>query len=351
MNKSILIIEDSEDIRENTAEFLSIAGYTTITAENGKAGMEKALKEKPSLIVCDIMMPELDGYGLLHLLQKNTETQHIPFVFLTAKTDHSDFRRGMEMGADDYLTKPFTQVELLTAIENRLKKVDIIQQEYAHTHQGLTSFISDAKSAGFLEDIKEHYDTHSFAKKQLLYQEGKRPRHLFYLVNGKVKGIKVHEDGKEYITNLYTAGDFIGYAALIEDINYDDTAVILEESEIMLIPREDFLKMIYSDPAISSKFIKLISQNVKDKEERLLSLAYSTLRKRVANAIISISEKFNKSEGNLIDMTREDMAHFVGTTTESLIRTITDFKNEGLVDVDSGKIRIINMNKLRNLLN
>src|SRR6188472_3023247 len=122
--KSILVIEDNKDIRENTAEILDMAGYKTFTAENGKKGVEVALSEKPDIIICDIMMPELDGYGVLHLLKKNSATREIPFIFLTAKTERSDLRKGMEMGADDFITKPFEEIELLNAVETRLKKID-----------------------------------------------------------------------------------------------------------------------------------------------------------------------------------------------------------------------------------
>jgi len=91
--RSILIIDDHEDIRENIAEILSLGGYKTFTAENGKKGVETALKEMPDLIVCDIMMPELDGYGVLHLLRKNPKTEDIPLIFLTAKAERSDLQR------------------------------------------------------------------------------------------------------------------------------------------------------------------------------------------------------------------------------------------------------------------
>src|SRR5215207_3524642 len=128
--KTILIIDDHTDIRENIAEILQLAGYNTITAENGKKGVEQAMKETPSLVICDIMMPELDGYGVLHLLRKNAQTEFIPFIFLTAKTERADFRKGMEMGADDFITKPFDDIELLNAIEIRLKKYEILQSKY-----------------------------------------------------------------------------------------------------------------------------------------------------------------------------------------------------------------------------
>jgi CheY-like chemotaxis protein len=351
MEKKILVIDDNNDIRENTAEILELAGYKTFTAENGKRGVEVALKEKPSVIVCDIMMPELDGYGVLHLLRKNPETQNIPFIFLTAKTERSDFRRGMEMGADDYITKPFEDIELLNAVEMRLKKLEILDQKYAPSTQGLTQFLKDVKGAGLIGKLSEQYDVAHYDKKQMLYQEGKRPRYLYYLVKGKIKGFMLHEDGKEYITNLYSEGDFVGYTALIEDISYDDSASILEESEIMQIPKEDFLQMVYGDINIAAKFIHIITQNVKEKEDRLLSLAYSSLRKRVAKALVDITGKFNiREQTTPIEISREDIAQYVGTATESLIRTLSDFKAEKLIDIRSGKIIVNNIEKLKNLV-
>ncbi|HYM93925.1 MAG TPA: response regulator [Chitinophagaceae bacterium] len=349
--KSVLVIDDNADIRDNTAEILDLAGYKTYTAENGKKGVDVAMKEKPDVIVCDIMMPELDGYGVLHLLRKNVETQNIPFIFLTAKTERSDFRKGMEMGADDYITKPFEDIELLNAIEVRLKKAEILDNKYASTPQGINQFIKDVKDSGLMMQLADQYNIELYNKKQVLYQEGKRPRFLYYLVKGKVKGFKTHEDGKEYITDLFSQGDFMGYPPLIEDKNYDDSALVLEDSEIMQVPREDFLQMIYGDINIAAKFIRIITQNVKEKEERLLNLAYSSLRKRVARALVDIHGKFNTTgENKPIEISREDIAHYVGTATESLIRTLSDFKSEKLIEIRDGKIIISNIEKLRNLL-
>src|SRR5215831_14446452 len=139
--KTILLIEDNKDVRENTAEILGLSNYKVLTAENGKTGAALALKEKPDLIICDIMMPVLDGYGVLHLLGKNKETAGIPFIFLTAKTDRADMRKGMEMGADDYITKPFEESELLNAVEARLRKAELLNREYASGVNGLNQFI------------------------------------------------------------------------------------------------------------------------------------------------------------------------------------------------------------------
>ena len=119
---SILVIDDNADIRDNTAEMLELAGYNVLTAENGERGVDLALKEKPDMIICDIRLPELDGYDVLLLLRQHPVAKKIPFIFLTAKTERSDFRKGMDLGADDYITKPFDEDELLSAVQVRLKK-------------------------------------------------------------------------------------------------------------------------------------------------------------------------------------------------------------------------------------
>jgi CheY-like chemotaxis protein len=349
--RTILIIDDHNEIRENTAEILSLGGYKTFTAENGKKGLEVALKEKPDLIVCDIMMPELDGYGVLHLLRKNPETEGIPLIFLTAKAERSDLRKGMEMGADDYVTKPFEELELMNAIESRLHKYDILQKKYHPTGKGLSDLANDLRATGLLPINLEDYTSEIYSKKQVVYGETKRPRFLYYIKSGKVKASKTNDNGKEYITDLYSEGDFLGYPALIEDRNYDDTAVALEESEIIQVPRDDFQELIYGDITVATKFIRIITQNVKDKEERLLNLAYSSLRKRVAKALVDINGKFNtQGQNRPIEISREDIAQYIGTATESLIRTLSDFKSEKLIEIKEGKIAISNVDKLKNLL-
>ncbi|RCJ24995.1 diguanylate cyclase [Nostoc sp. ATCC 43529] len=118
----ILIIEDEESVRENILDLLEAEDFETIAAANGRIGLDLAISEVPDLILCDMMMPEIDGYGVLTALRQDPTTATIPFIFLTAKSAKSDFRRGMDLGADDYITKPFTRSELLSAIMNRLEK-------------------------------------------------------------------------------------------------------------------------------------------------------------------------------------------------------------------------------------
>ena len=120
--KKILLIEDNLEVRENTSEILTLASYGVITAENGKIGVELASRHRPDLIICDIMMPELDGYGVLHILSKKPETASIPFIFLTAKTKEEIVSEGIDTDAVDFVAKPYSAAELLKLVELRLRE-------------------------------------------------------------------------------------------------------------------------------------------------------------------------------------------------------------------------------------
>ncbi len=128
MNK-ILIIEDQPQMRKNLAIILEMEGFQVIAAENGRRGVEQALSEPPELVLCDVMMPELDGYGVLQALRAEPDTATIPFIFLTAKGDKLELRKGMNLGADDYLTKPVSRDDLLAAIWVRLARREAHQAE------------------------------------------------------------------------------------------------------------------------------------------------------------------------------------------------------------------------------
>ncbi|HWY37221.1 MAG TPA: response regulator [Bacteroidia bacterium] len=350
--KTILLIEDNKDVRENTAEILELANYKVLQAENGKMGVELAQQQKPELIICDIMMPVLDGYGVIHLLSKNQETASIPFIFLTAKSERGDFRKGMEMGADDYITKPFDDVELLRAVESRLKRSEMLKAEFSKNVEGLNRFFDEIKEIDELKKLSAERRIKTYKKKEIIFSEGNSPNYLYFLSKGKVKTFKSHEYGKELITNLYKEGDFFGYLALLEEGSYTDTAEALEDSEVCLVPKEDFFTLIYNNIGVMKKFIKMLSDNVADREEKLVNLAYSSVRKRVAEALVLLQSRYdtgNKEKAFSISISREDLANIVGTATESLIRTLSDFKEEKLVEIKGSNITLVNAEKLKRL--
>jgi DNA-binding response OmpR family regulator len=350
--KTILIIEDNEDIRENVAEILMLSNYKVLQAANGKEGIETAQAKLPDLIICDIMMPGVDGYGVLHVLHKDVTTQHIPFIFLTSKSERSDFRIAMEMGADDYITKPFAGNELLNAVDSRFKKIEILKKQLTPDLNGLNELMQSIDNKKTLEDLKDESNTNTYKKRQVIYKEGSHPHYLYYIVKGKVKTYKTHEDGKDLVIDLFNEGDFLGYVALLEGTSYKENAESMEETELALIPMKDFEELVNSNPAIAKKFIGLLAKNLVEKEKQLLGIAYNTLRKKVAEALISLLKKYhtNKKDPYLIDISRDDLATIAGTATESLIRTLSDFKSENLIDIKSGKVVISDSRKLENLI-
>lgn len=341
MNRKVLIIEDNDDIREGTAEVLELAGYHPITAKHGKVGVEMALLHQPDIILCDIMMPQLDGYGVLYLLGKNTKTAHIPFIFITAKSERADMRKGMEMGADDYLTKPFDDIELFKAIESRFKKKQQsgnFTPETGNNQVIIDEFIKKGKSK-------------SIAGKQVIYVEEDEPSHIYYVVKGQIKTYKRFKDGRELSSALYNDGDFFGYEALCNSEFYADNAATLIDSEIVQIHKSDFMEYLLSHQAISKLFISLLSGSVRDKGKQMLQLAYSSVRKRVANALVQVADKFEKnaSDSCTVKISRDDLAALVGTASETVSRMLADFKDEKLIDKTGNAINILSIEKLRNI--
>lgn len=351
--KKILLIEDNNDIRSNTAEILELANYKVIQADNGKKGVALAIAHAPDLIICDIMMPELDGFGVLHAVHKNDAIKNTPFIFLTAKADRSDFRKGMEQGADDYITKPFDGTELLNAIDSRFRKIDLLKEELSPGLDGLQHLLLASNGQSDLKTFVEGRNINTYKKKQLIYSESNHPSRLYYVVKGKVKTYKTNDDGKGFVTGLYSAGDFLGYVPLLEESVYRDTAEALEETELAIIPREDFMELINSSKEVTQKFISLLAGNVSAKENQLLNLAYNSLRRKVADALLLLQEKYRekKEEHFSINISRESLAAIAGTATESLVRTLSEFRSEGLIDIREGTIVIVHPEKLRALVN
>lgn len=350
--KTVLLIEDNNDIRENMSEILELANYKVLTAPDGKQGVALAIEHVPDIIICDIMMPVLDGYGVIHMLQKNEATCNIPFIFLTAKAERAEIRKGMELGADDYITKPFNGTELLNAIESRLHKAKAAKQNFSPDIAGLNQLITAVGGEEMLTQLVRDRSTNHYKKRQLIYSEGNHALRLFYIEKGKVKTFKTNDDGKELVIGLYNQGDFLGYVALLEGTTYKETAEAMEDTELAVIPNEEFEQLISSNKEVMQKFIKLLAKNVSDKEQQLLGIAYNSLRKKVADALIMLYSKYKGSnEQYAIDMSRENLANIAGTAKESLIRTLSDFKDEKLIDICGRDIFVLNEKKLRNLLN
>lgn len=346
---NILIIEDNSEVRENIAEILDLAGHDPLTAENGKVGIEEAVEKRPDLILCDVMMPELDGFGVLKIISKNPKTADIPFIFLTAKTEQSDFRKGMGLGADDYITKPFDDTELLEAIEIRLRKSEKIKKAFSRSQEGLNQFYDEAKAHNDLIKLSENREERNLSRKSKVFEEGQRANWLYFISRGKVKCFKTNEFGKELITHIYSEGDFFGYLPLITDTTYEESASVIEDAILVLIPKSDFNLLLYGNREFGIQFIKMLANQVSETEENLINLAYDSVRQKVARALVILFHKYQQDDQARFSILREDLAALAATAKETVIRTISDFKDEGLISIEENDIVIRSVKSLENL--
>ncbi len=348
MKKHILLIEDDKIVRENTAEILEFADYHVSMANDGKMGVELAKKEIPDLIVCDIMMPKLDGYGVFQILSKNQKFKHIPFIFLTAKTNHSDIRKGMELGADDYITKPFEESELLSAISTRLDKVAFLGEFTKNNINNKEKKINTLEVDNINDLIKIFCkkQSHVYQKGDSLFCEGNRSNHLFLVKKGLVKTFKSTEEGKELITGLFKKNSFIGYTSSLGDFPHTENAETIELSNIIKIDKTEIVAILESNPHIALNLLELLAKNIKVTKEKLVQVAYNSVRGRTAKSLLLL---VNNDPFNKIILSRADLASLTGIAKETLIRTLSDFKDEGLIETSRTFVKIINKKELQKL--
>ncbi|TAI48414.1 response regulator [Flagellimonas allohymeniacidonis] len=334
--KKVLVIEDNRDVRENIVEILELAKYTVLAAENGSIGIQIAKAELPDIIVSDIMMPGVDGYSVLETLNEDENTAGIPFVFLSAKDKREDIRKGMSLGADDYLYKPFEAYELLDAIKLRLKKSDFLQRKFSKTTQGINSFFKSASEYLGMELLSKNRKLQEFSSRGEIFQEGDAAHNLYFIEEGSVKTHRVTESGKEMVTGMHGKGDFFGQLSLLNKSGtYLETAVALEKTRLLSIPKGDFTNLVYKDREVSNKFLDIISDSMAHLQEQLVDIAYSSVKQRAAKALLELHDKgfIQDSKQKGVDILREDLASMIGTAKETAIRALTEFREQGLVGV------------------
>ncbi|MGK0252607.1 MAG: DNA-binding response OmpR family regulator [Mariniflexile sp.] len=345
MNK-ILLIEDDIVLRENTAELLELSNYRVITAANGKIGLELAISILPNIIVCDIMMPELDGYGVLESLSHNENTKHIPFIFLSAKTERKDVRKGMDLGADDYITKPFEEEELLSAIESRLAKAEILKDLRVNEN---VKQVEEPEMKS-LNDLKNFFDdngkTINYSKGDVIYVEGQNSNNIYLISKGFVKCNKLDEQGKELTTALYKEDDLFGYTSFTENMPYQETATTIKNSVLISISKNELKNVLKGNHLITLELIQLLSNDLTGVKDQLLQMAYSSVKKRTAATILKFAEKLNHKPEDTIRISRNDLASVAGIATESIIRTLSSFKDMGIIEIEGRNIKILDINKL-----
>ncbi|TYQ00262.1 CRP-like cAMP-binding protein [Tenacibaculum adriaticum] len=348
--KKVLLIEDDIVLRENTAELLELSGYNVVTASNGKVGIEKGKNELPDIIVCDIMMPEADGYEVLEALSKNKDTKLIPFIFLSAKTERQDIRKGMNLGADDYITKPFQEEELISAIESRLAKVAILNEQNETIKEEDNFDESELRS---LNDLKNFFDDNgeefSFSTGEIIYDEGKNSNYIYLINTGVVKCYKLDEQGKELTTALYKDDDFFGYSSFTQNIPYQESATAIKDSTLVGVPKSVLKDVLNNNHKVTLELIQLLTDDLLGIKDQLLEMAYSSVNKKTASTILKFAEKLNRKPEEPIRISRTDLASVAGIATETLIRALSSFKKQGLIETEGRNIRILDLEKLQHI--
>ncbi|MGE5943460.1 MAG: response regulator [Flavobacteriales bacterium] len=347
--KKILLIEDDVILRENTAELLELSDYNVITASNGKIGLDMARHALPDIIVCDIMMPELDGYGVLQALAETESTKHIPFIFLSAKTERKDVRKGMDLGADDYITKPFEEQELISAIESRLAKAAILKDLSKEEKQSE----SDEEELRTLNDLKNFFDdngeTLSFTQGEVIYEEGQNSNYIYLISKGLVKCHKLDEQGKDLTTALYKEDDLFGYTSFTQNTPYQETATAIQDAVLIGMSKNELKEVLNSNHKVTLELIQLLTDDLTTVKDQLLQMAYSSVKKRTANTILKFAEKLNRKPDDVIRISRNDLASVAGIALESLIRTLSGFKDMGIIEIEGRNIKILDINKLQQI--
>ena len=348
--KKVLLIEDDAIIRENTAELLELSNFNVITAPNGNIGVELAKRDTPDIVVCDIMMPELDGYGVIEALSKNNETKYIPFIFLSAKTERTDVRKGMDLGADDYITKPFTEEELISAIESRLAKAAILRDERNNQNESVPENEDEIKT---LNDLKNFFDDNgevfNFKKDEVIYNEGYNSNLIYLVIKGVVKSYKLDEKGKELVTALYKEDDLFGYTSFTQNIPYQETTKAIKNLELVGISKSNLTNVLANNHTVTLELLELLNDNLTGVKDQLLQMAYSSVNKKTAITILKFAEKLNTKPEEPIKISRNDLASVAGIATETLIRTMSNFKKQGLIAIEGRNIRILDIQKLQNI--
>lgn len=349
--KTVLLIEDDVVLRDCTAELLELSNYKVVKASNGKTGVLLAKTEKPDIIVCDIMMPELDGYGVIKSLSKNQNTKYIPFIFLSAKTEVRDVRMGMNLGADDYISKPFAIIDLVNAIESRLAKVSILQELTTKSKTIINENGEDEIKT--INDLKNYFDDYGtifkYNKDDTIYHEGDHTNYIYLINKGAVKSYQRQEQGKELVTALYKEDDLFGYTSFTQNIPHKETVTAIEDVELTGLSFIEFNKILNNNHQLTIELMQLLSDNLIEIKKQLLEKAYASVNKKTATTILKFAEKINRKPNDPIKISRSDLASVAGIATETLIRALAEFKKMGIIKSEGRNIKVVDIEKLKQI--
>ncbi len=348
MKSTILIIESNQERLVHITDVLKSDGFSVIPLDKWADWGDLNKKVKPDLVICNLVVSDMDGFSIYHLLSRNPTTADIPFIFLSETFDRSLFRKAMVMGADDFLSTPLDDLELLQSVEIRLEKNKKIKSLFSNFPAGEEDYFERGSLLNEFQKFSNLQTRKYLNKKEILFSEGSQPFELYFIIKGEVKTYRMTQDGKELITGLHYDRQFIGHLPMLNRTPYQESAQAMSNSEIYVIPKSVFENIIFNNRQVASFFIKLLSSDLYEMEKRLMELAYSSIRQRLAITLVNLYNQQRVSEKTTpsILIGRKDLANILGTAHESLNRIIADFKNEGLLEIIEGGFKISKLDRL-----
>lgn len=349
MNEKILLIDDDPAAMKLTTWILELAGYIVVSAANEDEAICLLQQECPDLVLCDMTMSGLSGYSVLRWLMNSPLVRKTSFIFLTPCNDRCELRKAMQMGADDYIVKPFLASDLLSSIDTRIKKKKGSMNPAPD--QGIVP-LHQSRSV-----IEEFYKMMSAVGKSVNYEkdtpifnEGEINCKVLLVTSGSIKKYKINEMGKSIVTGIYTGGDVACNKSFSEKYN-NNSMVAIERTEGMLASWPEVQTGFSENIKAATGYSILLSRKIPRIDKQLISVAFSGVRKRIAEALLRLENIYYSRAGvSRIPLPLADLAYITGMTSESAYRVLSAFEKEGLIQKDhKGNIVIISPEHLQNL--
>jgi CheY-like chemotaxis protein/CRP-like cAMP-binding protein len=348
MNQTILIIDDIQDVRENIGELLELSGYHVLQASEGYEGIRKAKQHQPDLILCDIMMPGMDGYGVAEILARQEETNHIPLIYLTAKAEPSDFKKGLQKGATDYITKPFESDELIKSISLRIRQ----HQQQKPTDLGEVewqNWMAYLHSESPLDNQGAPLTILNLTADETLFEQDDQALWVYFLQEGSIRWESTDAGGRTVCHHLSRPGEFLGWSPGFHLGAYSHSAIALSTSRVVRLSAKQLRDTLLSNPGMALIWGQAQLKASQMVVEDMMAMLYGNARENVARVLLRFAE-FKGGQWT-VNMPRETLAKSIGIAYETVIRTLSQFKAEGLVMAKGRRITIYDKAQLEAVYN
>jgi DNA-binding response OmpR family regulator len=333
----ILIIEDDGLFSKSAEEILRLSDYEVLVAADGRNGVKKAIELIPDLILCDIQLPDLDGFGVLKAIRNSDRLRKTLFIFMSGIPQHQDFRRAMDSGADDFLLKPFTGTELLMSVSSRLQRLEQLSESDSPLLD------DDNLPINFQDRLAVRYPLTHFKKNAQVFHSGQNIHFLIFLVEGILRCSRFDHSGKELTVAIYSPGQFVGLTEWLQGLQFQDDGHALTDLVFISVPVADFKFEILRARGVSTLLTRQLATELRNQNELLLNLAYQDLRGKVAYAFLRLHGVMQNQMDpkQSLPITRVILATIAGIAKESAVRTVLDFIEEGLLEETSEGFRIL----------